>query len=175
LYPTTTPPGPEHAGVYASWGLWVSFDLKRANLILQPGIEVAPETRRWGFIPTITADFPVHKRLGIDVTAMLMHDQYAVRPRSSGEDVAHVPLTLGRAVAIHAAEVAAVDEDQFGYPAHLLDVAGGQDGVTADDHAGTGNGHPRRLVLMYAMPGEVEDAPAVFLHRLHDRRPGTVG
>src|ERR1700690_761845 len=70
-------PGPVHSGVYASWGVWAALDLKRVNLIPQLAVEAAPETGRWGFIPTFTAGFPVHKRIGIDATAMLMHDQHA--------------------------------------------------------------------------------------------------
>ena len=69
-------PGPPvHAGTYASLGLWAAFDLKRVTLIPQVAVEAAPETGQWGFMPMFTADFPVHKRLGLDITAMLMHNQ----------------------------------------------------------------------------------------------------
>lgn len=69
-------PGPPlHAGVYVSMGVWAAFELRRVTLIPQLAIEVAPESRQWGFIPTLTADFPVHKRLGLDLVAMLMHNQ----------------------------------------------------------------------------------------------------
>lgn len=82
-------PGPPvHAGVYASVGLWASFDLGRFTLTPQLAIEVAPETRQWGFLPTLTADFPVHKRVGIDLVAMLMHNQ-------TDSDWAHAELLLG--------------------------------------------------------------------------------
>lgn len=69
-------PGPPvHAGAYVSSGIWAAFDLGRVVLIPQVAVEVAPETRQWGFIPTLTADFPIHRRVGIDITAMLMHNQ----------------------------------------------------------------------------------------------------
>ena len=82
-------PGPPlHAGVYASMGLWAAFELKKVTLIPQVAIEVAPETNQWGFIPTLTADFPVHKRLGLDVVAMMMHNQ-------TDSDWAHAEVLLG--------------------------------------------------------------------------------
>lgn len=69
-------PGPPvHAGVYVSVGLWATWDLGKLTLTPQLAVEVAPETRQWGFLPTLTADFPVHRRLGIDLIAMLMHNQ----------------------------------------------------------------------------------------------------
>jgi hypothetical protein len=69
-------PGPPvHAGVYVSLGLWASFDLGKFTLTPQLAVEVAPETRQWGFIPTLTADFPVHKRFGLDLILMGMHNQ----------------------------------------------------------------------------------------------------
>ena len=65
--------------------------------------------------------------------------------------------------------------------AHLLDVAGGEDGVPADDHAGerprprlgwvTPGGGGRRVgqrKLMHAVPCEVEDAPRVGMKRIDD-------
>lgn len=82
-------PGPPvHAGVYVSLGLWAAFDLGKFTLTPQLAVEVAPETRQWGFIPTLTADVPVHKRVGIDLVAMLMHNQ-------TGSDWAHAEVLLG--------------------------------------------------------------------------------
>jgi hypothetical protein len=66
---------------------------------------------------------------------------------------------IGIAPAIHPSEVTTVDEDQFRYPAHLLDVARGQDGVGADHHPRTRLRHPLGAIFMDAMPGEMEDAP----------------
>ncbi len=82
-------PGPPvHAGVYASGGLWAAFDIRKVTITPQLAVEVAPETRQWGFIPTLTADFPVHARVGIDLIAMLMHNQ-------TDSDWDHAELLLG--------------------------------------------------------------------------------
>lgn len=82
-------PGPPvHAGVYASLGLWASFDLGKLTLTPQVAVEVAPENRQWGFIPSLTADFLVHRRLGLDLVVMLMHNQ-------TDSDWAHAEVLLG--------------------------------------------------------------------------------
>jgi len=64
--------------------------------------------------------------------------------------------------------VAAVDEDQFRHIAHLGNVAWRQETARADDHAGDLAGGGR--VLVHAVAGQVQDAPAVLVQGLHDRR-----
>lgn len=67
---------PEHQGVFPCWGLYASIDVRgKVNLIPALSVEAAPENGHWGLFATFTADVPVHKYVGLDATAMLLHDQ----------------------------------------------------------------------------------------------------
>lgn len=85
---------------------------------------------------------------------------------------------------IRPAEVAAVQEYQIGYAAHLLDVAGGQHHTLADDHATDQILLPLRQrltagvtwplgtalqpVAMHAMARQVQDLVGIPMQREHD-------
>jgi hypothetical protein len=86
-------------------------------------------------------------------------------------------------IAASLAQMAAVDEHQFGHPAHLLYIARRQEGFLADHHArnqplSRRRGLAARLAglfgglfqrkLVCPMPGQMEDAPRIPVQGLQD-------
>lgn len=68
-------PGAEHLGVYPYAAFSLTFPLGVVNLIPALGLEASPDVRRWGLAGTLTADFPLTPRLGVDAIAGVLHDQ----------------------------------------------------------------------------------------------------
>lgn len=69
------PTTPQHVGAYSYLALSLAIPTDRATLVPSLGAEWSPELGAWGFVASLTADFPAGTRLGIDVTASLAHDQ----------------------------------------------------------------------------------------------------
>ena len=86
------------------------------------------------------------------------------------------PQAVQRACAVHAAQMAAVDKHQLRHKTQLGQVSRRQKGVAPNHHARDGFATRRLvpLVQMHAVPGQVHDAPAVFVQRLHDGGAGLV-
>jgi hypothetical protein len=70
-----TIPERAHFGLYPYLGLSLAFALPRVTLIPELAVEAAPESGRWGLVASLVADFAVHRRLGLDVGVVILHDQ----------------------------------------------------------------------------------------------------
>jgi hypothetical protein len=76
-------PDGNHLGFYPYVGVSLTKAWKRVALIPSLAVELAPENRHWGFVGALTVDFPVAKHLGLDVDAVLLHDQPGVDFRAA--------------------------------------------------------------------------------------------
>lgn len=68
-------PNGDHFGVYPYVGPSLAIPTEHVVLIPGVAVEYSPEFDRWGLVGTLVADFSIHDRVGIDLTAAIVHDQ----------------------------------------------------------------------------------------------------
>jgi hypothetical protein len=65
----------EHYGFYPAVMGALAFEAGPVVLVPAVGVEGCAELGAWGFIGSFAVDVPVHDHVGIDVAAMVVHDQ----------------------------------------------------------------------------------------------------
>ncbi|HVO29573.1 MAG TPA: hypothetical protein VMV18_02510 [bacterium] len=68
-------PGSDHLGVYPYAALSAVVPVGKVAIIPAVGVEWSPEFGHWGFVGTITADYALGKRVGLDLNVAFIHDQ----------------------------------------------------------------------------------------------------
>jgi hypothetical protein len=68
-------PGGDHLGVYPYAAASMLFPVGKFAIIPAVGVEWAPEFDRWGFTGTVTADYAIGSRVGLDLNLAFIHDQ----------------------------------------------------------------------------------------------------
>src|SRR5438128_1413831 len=70
-----TDPGGDHLGVYSYAAASTLFPAGKLAIIPAVGVEWAPEFDRWGVVGTVTADYAIGSRVGLDLNLAFIHDQ----------------------------------------------------------------------------------------------------
>ena len=84
-------PQTQHLGFYPYAGISLTEAFTHVALVPSLVIEFAPENGHWGFVGALVVDFPVTKRIGLDIDAVILHDQ-------PGFDFAKAELLVGGGV-----------------------------------------------------------------------------
>ncbi len=67
-------PGPTHLGLYPNVAVSLAVPAGPLTVIPSLGVEWAPELGRGGLVATVTADWALNSRVGLDLQLALIHD-----------------------------------------------------------------------------------------------------